>query len=163
MKTKKRLELYFHRETGLPIGNDSGLTEPPNPDSSYHQRRPEEYERALTRYQSFEKREVPIWYDIMKFFENRPSNVPVPDRMDDWYRYGYGNRPKFYVESIHWDSPYYERWFRILGPDLRKMLSGKYGPVYVVDGVLAGYWTFTRGGNQVGVRYLGQQDPTINI
>jgi hypothetical protein len=119
----------------------------------------ERVEKRIEYLKRLEKREVPVWYDVMHFCEKRPETAPQSDRYSDWSYY-YGSRPKFYLESIDPISPYHGKWFRILSPDIRKILCGVNG-AEVKNGKLSGYWTFTRSGSAVGVRYLGKNEEAL--
>lgn len=150
----KRLLLAFHKGTGIPNGdvNEWDIERANNP-------RGERSDSYYTEYLDYEMREVPIWYDVMAFCKEMPEEVAHPEkyggkrqRIQNW-----GKKSRIFVQSRHFYSPYYEQYFRVMGPQLRDMLSGGKGSFKVIDGKVGGYWTFTRIGSQVGVRYLGER------
>jgi hypothetical protein len=155
----KRLLLAFHKETGIPNGdiNDYQIERANNPTGH-------RYDSYYTEYLDYEMREVPIWYDVMAFCKEMPEEILCPEkyggsrrpRMQNW-----GKKSRIFVQSRHFYSPYYEQYFRVMGPQLRHMLSGGVGSFKVIDGKVAGDWTFTRIGSQVGVRYLGEREETL--
>lgn len=157
-KSKKPLELYFHKETNIPNGSvgDYDVSDDHAAFLRRATRNKERTEALIAYYKQLEKIEVPVWYDVMQFCDKRPATAPKPT-YSDW-EYYHGSRPKFYIESIDSDSIYYGKWFRVLSSELRKIVCGKNG-ASISNGRIGGYWTFTRSGSAVGIRYLGTENP----